>query len=472
MRKAEKMRKLHAFFGSQGTGGQAIVMVAITFMALMFAVGLAIDAGQLFAAKRTMQEAADAGAFAGAVVLYQGGTVLEATQAAIDDAARNGFRDAVNSTTVTVNGSAVATSGGPTSGQYAGENPVKHIEVVIIRQVKTTLVPAEAAFNPVRARGVGGAQPLNNGYALIQLGTNCTSGAFAAESNLDIRLTGGGILVNSCSSTSVTGIDPGSRIQICGAGSPPAPGACLPNSYTVDLVGGAAVSWPAGVTARSRVPVQPDPFAGTPPPSNLLSYNGLSALPTDPAAIPGTTNTYPEGIYNGRMDGNPGNFFVCHGIYILKAGMGGDIYRDTDPTHVDRNTGTPCDGKVFIFNTTTNFPSPGGTCAGIGIGTSGNHPITLRPMDFIPSTGQQAYVNMAIFQDPNCTQTMDVGGNQVLDVAGSIYVPNATVRLEGNPSTVIGGQFVAKLLDLQNGNLNINYSAGNTAQPIRPQLVE
>ena len=56
-----------SFFGPESSGGQAIVMVAIVFMTLMFAVGLALDAGQLFAAKRTQQEAADAGAFAGAV---------------------------------------------------------------------------------------------------------------------------------------------------------------------------------------------------------------------------------------------------------------------------------------------------------------------------------------------------------------------------------------------------------------------
>ncbi|HEY8830733.1 MAG TPA: pilus assembly protein TadG-related protein, partial [Candidatus Limnocylindria bacterium] len=162
-------RGLRSFFGPEGSGGQAIVMVAIVFMTLMFAVGLALDAGQLFSAKRTQQEAADAGAFAGAVVLFQGGTVLQATQAAIDDAAKNGFVDGVASTSVMVNGSNVASSNAPTSGAFAGESPVKHVEVVIVRQVKTSLVPAEAAFNPVRARGVAGAEPLNNGYALISL---------------------------------------------------------------------------------------------------------------------------------------------------------------------------------------------------------------------------------------------------------------------------------------------------------------
>jgi hypothetical protein len=44
--------------------------------------------------------------------------------------------------------------------------------------------------------------------------------------------------------------------------------------------------------------------------------------------------------------------------------------------------------------------------------------------------------------------------------------------MEGNPSTIDGGQFVAKTLSIQNGNMNINYSAGNTAQPVTPRLAE
>ncbi len=455
------MRQLKTFFGSTGEAGQAIVMIAIIFMALLFAVGLAVDTGQLFAAKRAQQEAADAGAFAGAVVLYQGGTILQATAAAIADATRNGFTDGVNGATVTVNGTNVASSNGPTSGPYAGESPVRHIEVVIIRQVKTTLVPAEAAFNPVRARGVAGAEPINNGYAIIQLDTSCTSGALAVSPNVDIHLTGGGILVNSCSSTAVSGVTGGSDITICNPSGP-----CSPNAYAVDIVGGDLVTWPGGITIHQAASIQPDPFAGTPKPTNLKSYNGVNNLPTNPAKI-GGTNTAPEGIYTGTLSGAD----LCHGIYILKGGgLGGDIARDTNAAHIDPNTNTRCDGKVFIFNTMSNFPAAGGTCSKIG--QNGNHPITIRPMDVIALPGPQVYQNFMLYQDPNCTVTMDIGGNQTLDAGGTIYVPNAALNMQGNPSTIDGGQFVAKTLNVQNGNLNINYSGGNTAQPIQPRLAE
>ena len=84
------MPLLRAFF-RDAEEGQAIVVVAITMLAMLFGVGLAVDSGQLFNGRRTAQEAADAAAFAGATVLYQGGTVDQATSAATSDAALNGY---------------------------------------------------------------------------------------------------------------------------------------------------------------------------------------------------------------------------------------------------------------------------------------------------------------------------------------------------------------------------------------------
>ena len=68
-------------------------------------------------------------------------------------------------------------------------------------------------------------------------------------------------------------------------------------------------------------------------------------------------------------------------------------------------------------------------------------------MDVIPATGNQAWVNF-------------------------ISIPTAALIMEGNPSTIDGGQFVAKVLAIQNGNVNINYAMGNNAQPVSPRLAE
>ena len=443
------MDTFRGFFGPDGQGGQAIVMVAITFMAMMFVVGLAVDAGQLFAAKRSMQEAADAAAFAGAVVIYQGGTITEAKAAAVSDATKNGFTDGVGNTTVAVDSP-------PLTGTYTGD--VNHVAVTIVRQVKTTLVPAEAAFNPVHAFGVAGAEKLNNGYAIMALDTACTNGAFNTSSNENVHMYGGGLLVNSCSTTAVLGLTSSQDFKICAL--PPAP--CSPNPYAVDIVGSATTStFPAGITVNTAVAPKPDPFAGYPRP-NGTSYNGVNALPTNPASIGGTPPTYPEGIYSS------GTFDIrnlCHGIYILKGiGFGGDIGQDT--TRTDPNTNTPCDGKVLIFNTTASWPAATSGACGI-MGSSGNHPITLSPM----IVGTYAY--FGIYEDPACTSgDLVINGNGSLTFGGTIYIPTNNVVLNGNPSSILAGQIIAKDVTIENGNLDITYTAGNTAQPTLPRLAQ
>jgi Flp pilus assembly protein TadG len=432
--------------------GQAIILAALMMMTLLFFVGLAVDAGQLFVAKRTQQEAADSAAFAGAIVLYKGGsqppsaaTGAAAVAQAIFVASLNGYVDGVNNTTVIVHWP-------PQAGLYL--NDQNHVEVTIRRQVQTALVPAQSVFNPVTARGVAGAETYNNGYALIALDSSCTANTVTVSPNMDIHLYGGGMLVNSCSSTAMSGFTAGQDLQICPLAGCPANGA-----FPIDVVGGTSGQFfPGAITVNTGIAPLPDPFAGYPKPL-CTGTPPCSALPLNSSGYGG--NTAFAGVWTGTLDG----YNLCGGIYILKgSGMGGDIGRDTSPGHLDPNTGLPCDGKSFIFNTMSNYPLAGGTCSQIG--RNGNHPILLRPM----TTG--VYKNFQLYQDPACTVDVQIGGNQDLDAGGTIYIPNAAIHLNGNPATIDGGQLIAKRLDIQNGNLNITYGSGNAAQPILPRLSE
>jgi Flp pilus assembly protein TadG len=418
--------------------GQALVFGALMFLTMLFFVGLAIDAGQLYVAKRTEQEAADAAAFAGAVVLYQGGaqpplvtTVAAAKLAAKNVATQNGYTDDLG-----VGDMVVVINSPPTSGLYNGD--ANHVEVIITHKVKTSLVPAQAAFNPVRARGVAGAESFNNGYALMALDQTCYAGALALSPNENVHLTGGGALINSCNSTAVTGVGQSQDFRINPAG------------FSVDIVGNVGGTFPAGITVNTGIAPVADPFAGYPKPS-------VSGLPVNPPIVSGTAYA---GVYTTTLDGVD----LCGGIYILKGnGLNGDIGRKL--TGTDPNTGLPCDGLSFIFNTMTNYPASGGTCDSIG--RNGNHPVELRPMITGP------YKNFGIYQDPACTANMQFGGNQsALDAGGTIYLPNATLSMNGNPATLVAGQFIAKRLDIQNSNLDITYSVNTTAQPVIPRLAE
>lgn len=444
------VRSLRRFFGPQGEGGQTIVMVAIMFTAMLFVVGLAVDAGQLFAARRTMQEAADAAAFAGAVVLYQGGTAAQATQAAIDDATRNGYTNGVGSTTVTVNSP-------PLSGSYA--NPpataavaARYVEVIITRQIQTTLVPAQSAFTLVRARGTGGAEPLNNGYSIIALDRGNTPSAFAAASQADIHLSGGGILVDSSSSTAAANLqtDPARFTISTPAGvSPP---------YGVDINGGTGSLWPSGFPVRTAVPQQPDPFAGfvKPDPTGMPVYD---AIP------PGSPAVLNPGVYTVPLTANGGQTLVLNpGVYILKAGW---AYAGNGSIYSASATTTPaCAANcgVFIYNANLNYPLAGGGCGDLAL--AGNAVITLAAQ----TTG--TYANFLLYQDPGCPNGVTVSGNGNFTASGTVYVPRASFTFNGNNATLTGSQLVAKTVNVQNGNVTISFDPTTTAQPILPRLVE
>ena len=440
------MNALNRFFGrDDGEEGQAVVLFAIMMLALLFAVGLAIDAGQLYSAKRTEQEAADAAAFAGAVVLYQQGTGVQAIAAARSDALTNGYVSGGGCTLSTpgvcydaASQTTVAVYWPPISGSYLGN--IKHVEVEITRQVKTALVPAQAAFNPVRARGVAGSEPLNNGYAIMALDRGNTCDAFETSDNGDLHLMGGGILVNStCSTAASNDQNTAARFTI-------------QSPYPLDVNGGATGHWAdIGIPVNPGHNQIPDPFAGFPKPATT----GLPVCNSLAACQDGSGNQNP-GIYTTNFGGNGNSDMVMNpGIYILKSGM------DTGGNNAI--TGN----NVFIYNTYSTYPAaPGASPNCHEINLQGNAESTLTAQ----TTG--TWANLLVYQDPACSTTMRIGGNGTFIGTGSVYIPSAAFRFEGNPSTLNGSQLIARTVDIQNGNITINYNPVTTAQPILPRLAE
>lgn len=435
------MRQLRCFFlGAEAEGGQAIVLIAITLLGMLMMVGVAIDAGQLYSARRAMQEAADAAAYAGAVTLYQGGTQTAAFTAATTDATRNGFTNGVASTTVTVQQ--------PISAPY---NTDRYVQVAITRQVRTALVPGEAAITQVSVRAIAGAEPLNNNYAIMALDRNPTTDAFYSGPTATITLNGGGVLVNSTATEAANSFTASANWHLsCPSTSP----------CDIDIGGGDAGTWPAasvgspnyfnGVSTHQAQ--QADPFAGYPKPST-------SGMLTDRGGFGPSNGTLGQGIYTSTIS----NKKLCHGIYILKGGgMGGGL--DVDTTSIDPVTLQQCDGKVFLFNTLSNYPLSGGTCSGVTV--SGNHDITLNAM----TTG--TYAGMLFYQDGACTAPLSFGGTSFsLTATGTIYLPNAAFTANGQP-TIAGGQIVAKTVNLGNAQMDISFNPGTSAQPILPRLAK
>lgn len=439
-------------------GGQAVVMVAVTLLGLIMMVGLAIDAGQLYVARRTAQEAADAGAYAGAVVHYErtiAGNAIDtpaAIAAAYADAALNGF-------VTTADGRVKVFARVPESGLYTN-NP-RYVEVIIIEQVRTSIVPG-GALTTVSVRAVAGAEPLNNAYAIMALDRGDTTCAFRTAPNADIHLTGGGILVNSISNTAACNLqtDP-SRFTIA-----PAP----PNG--VDINGNSSSGWPAGMDVDTTAPQQADPFAGFPPPSLIGCDPSAPTAPCNAGARSGGSPVVLEpGIWTTPIgEGENGTVYLRPGIYILKQGLTGAGNDGIISMRPDTTPACAADCGVFIYNTHPNYPgayNPAAPCAGLKL--TGNAQSDLRAR----TTG--TYTNFLVYQDPACARPGDemvIEGNGTFNGTGTIYLPNANFRFNGNPSTLNGSQLVARTVNIENGNITINFNAATSAQPILPRLTE
>lgn len=438
------MRTLRAFFlGRDSESGQAIILIAITLLAMIMIVGLAIDTGQLYSARRSMQHAADAAAYAGSVVLYQGGTQQQAFDAATADATSNGYTHNVGGATVVVRQ--------PLTAPY---NTADFIEVLISAATRTALTPGQGTVTQLSVAPISGAERLNNRYAMMVLDRNPTNNAFLSAPGSRIDLIGGAVLVNS---TGGPAANSGTALGDWTLNCP------VTNPCQIDIAGAATGTWPAAQPPVNYngmftgQPQQADPFAGYPKPST-------AGMAVDPPAFGscGGTCTLRSGIYTTVITGKK----LCSGIYILKgAGMGGDINSDT--TSIDPATGLVCNGKVFIFNTLNNYPASGGTCAGVVVSGALADPIrNLAPM----TTG--TYAGMLMYQDPACAATLLLDGSSSrIDVTGTIYLPNAKFQLAGL-SRVAGGQIIAKTVDLGTGRVELNFSATTSAQPVLPRLAK
>jgi hypothetical protein len=432
------MKTLTSFFGRDGQGGQAIILLAIFMLAMIMMVGLAVDAGQLYSAKRTQQEAADAAAFAGGVVLYQGGTAAQAIAAATADATKNGYTDNVNNARVYVYSP-------PQTGPFATN--AKYVEVKIVSQVRTALVPAQSILNPVTARGVGGADPVKSPFAIVLL-----------------KATGPCLTMSGVGGLSVpNGTDLGGQIQAnCTGNSLSLGGGQVVDNLGIRTVG--TVSAPGKVTGplTQNASKIADPFAAFPKPpiTNIVSSTPFN-VPASAcsAATPLTPGTYVGGITNT----NNCNVYFGNGIFIVK---GGGINQNA----ASGNMTTLPGGGAMLFNTHSNYAGAigSGTCGAIQASQGGGFAMVA-----IPFALNATYGGMSFYQDAACTNTISIVSNGSYNFTGTFYAPTATVDLQSQSSMTLNAQLVVSQITMQSsGTVTVNYQPSTSANSGLPTLVD
>ena len=262
--------------------GQSLVLITLCMTCLAGILGLAVDGGLLFRAKRITQTAADSAAIAGSAELRYGSVTAVAKAAS----GQNGVTDGSNGGTVTVNNP-------PQSGPHNGNS--SYVEVIASQSVPTIFM---ALFN----------------QATVTVSSRAVAGNVASHGCLyALEGSGTGILVNGSETISMPGCaiyddsnDGTQAMLINGSGSLTA------NSIGVVgkvLKNGTFTIVPNPVTGI--VPV-PDPLAylqaPTPPNSCGSSYlfNGSGN---------GTAN---PGCYQSFTVNGSGNVTLSPGLYIIE----------------------------------------------------------------------------------------------------------------------------------------------------------
>lgn len=410
---------------SRDDGGQALILIAAALGGLLLGIGLALDTGQLFVARRAAQTAADAGAWAGAAILYAGGSAAQARTAAATDATRNGYTDGGFIT--------VTSASPPASGTYLGDPG--YIEVTITEQVLTRfLFGASAGRTAISVRAVAGLARSGAGQGVIVTRSSAKQ-TLTLSGSTSFTITGGGTNTNTTDSDAIS----------IGTGRLTATFHRVTGNVKA---GDAAQMTPAPTTG---VAAAANPFASVvgPTTTGVPVYGGQT--------ITNGTVTLSPGVYTGLISvGNLGIARLNAGNYIFRAGL--------------TTTGTGSlvlagSGGVLLYNANASYPAAGGACGNVSLAGTGT--MTLAAS----RTG--SYAGMVIFQDRNCANGAALTVRTGTSLSGTLYVPAATLTITAANGVTIASQIVAHELTLSGNNtLTMTFTPASITGTRVPSLVE
>ena len=395
--------------------GSVVPTVAITLTVLLGLTALGTEVGTWYGTKRNMQGAADSAAYSAAIAKnVPPGTSSVFTAQAKSVAGNNGYVDASNNVTVTVNNP-------PKSGNYSTNNFA--IEVTIQQPQQASLSAMYLKTAPtLAARAV----------ALLSSSSKCVY-ALNPKVSDSLHVDGGNTISSACG----VAVNSSSTSAAIVSGTLSAP--------TVDIVGGysGTINSPKITTGIKRVS---DPLFYVPPPSYLLGscdYTNYS--------ISSGTVSLSKGVYCGGIT-IAGNAAVTlnAGTYIL---MGGGL--------TISGTGTVSGTGVTLYNT-------GNTLYPYKPVQIDNSAVTLTA----PTSGVLA--GILFFQDRSVVST---AANVLAgSFAGALYFPTTPINLNSGssvtvPYTILVGDTVS--LFVNSLNIKSDYSSLAGGSPIKEaKLVE
>ncbi len=486
--------------------GQFIVLATLGLIALIGLVGLAIDIGYFYSARRQLQTAADAAAIAG-VNAQLNSQSSGSQQTALDVAALNGFTNGKNG--VTINVGPPATPPNPSTNTY--------VEVDISQAVRTIFL------------SVLGYPTLNVSVRAVAGTRNATSCLYALDPSAPDAISLNGNFTINANCSVVSNSSSSSSLRAVGNGTLTANSIGVAGNYSVN---GNVTLTP---TPHVNVAPVPNPLASiTPPTVGTCSQQGttnngafkvsannqtVTILPgvyKKGIAVTGTGDvvTFSGGNYGNNISlgssiaqatfnpgqyqgGNGDSLDIAGGTIVYNSGQ----YMFCGPVAVSGNnrvTLTPglYSGGISVSGNASVTFNPGTyVLAGGGLTVSGNSTLTGSGVTFYDTSGSSGYAPISLsgnetanlsaptsgpytgilfFQDPSVANSKSNGssivGNSTSTFDGILYFPTTSLSYVGNSSSNGYTFLIADTISL-GGNatarLGSDYSTLPNGSPIK-----
>jgi hypothetical protein len=425
--------------------GSVAITVALSLTLLLGLAALVVDVGLNWAARTSVQTAADSAALAGASRLTVDGPAAAITT--VEDLlsknlvtpgpagwAFDGVEDNGEVVCWTLPDPPPATPPPPGFRCPAGSNALRVITPPVKVQYAFAPVLGKRS-NSIKAMAAAGAGPAAPNNCVLCVLEPAGVDALLLTGLGGIDVNGGGIVVNSESSSALhlTGLGDISadQIRVLGGAFPP--------SRLGQLLPAAELGGPPAVDPLDdlRLPNQLTP----PPPTG----NTAQVITTD--------TTLPPGVYPS-IDVRSGTLTLQAGVYVV-----------TDFTGFTVRTGGRVVGNgATIYLACGAYPTPcGGSGARFRLENGGQFQVSP------PATGE--YAGLSIFADPGNTRTMRLLGP--VHLTGAVYAAAGRLLVD-SPGAVQVDALVAvdRLLKAGTGALQVNYDPSSPLIGIgRPVLI-
>ncbi len=367
--------------------------------------------------------------------MYNGGSVADATTAALAYADENGFDSGGGSSTVTVNIP-------PASGEHVGDP--NYVEVIVSEEPTTFFIHVVIPDGPtVQARGVAGMVIFPEPYALVVLDTDDCQ-AYRQQGTASLTIHGGGVMINSDCQTNA--------LSKGGSGS-------LIVDGTIDVHGGYNLTGFGSVSPEPRTVywTVDDPLRSVLPPPLGSPASGSPGTAENPdtwrVTSGGDFTLYPGTYYGGFYSNCTCTITMEPGVYVMAGGG------------FSKAGGATFAGDGVTIYVTENPNNPTGDGAPEPFSLTGSGALDLSP----PTSG--LYQGITLWQDEAITEDFTMRGSNDL-VSGILYAPGATLDFAGDTQAGTVQIIVNGFYLHGNSPLDLTYGEFRDADVLRVVLVE